>query len=77
MKRKLIPTDFTDPSTGEPLYVTMRKPRRWRYLLAEIRLFCGIVWRRWEDGRMDWRTAWEIAFGNSLYHSAKRAWEAR
>lgn len=70
MKRKLIQTDILG------LYVEMRKPRRWRYLLADVHLFLGIVWRPWESGRMDWRTAWDVAFGHSLYQNARRAWEA-
>lgn len=38
----------------------------WPYLprwAKRVHLFAVIVWRPWYGGRMDWRTAWAVAFG--------------
>ena len=57
----LRPTDLTDPATGEPLYVVAKIRPRWYWRCRRCWLFARIVWRRWETGRLDWRTAWAVA----------------
>jgi hypothetical protein len=55
-------TDITDPNTGEPLYIRQRVRSRWWYRYQRVKLFLGIVWRRYHDGRISFGTAREIAF---------------
>lgn len=59
-----LPTDIDDPATGEPLYVWAKVRPRWYWHWRRLSLFLGIVWRPcWGAGRLDWRTAWEVARG--------------
>ena len=66
-RTRLFPTDIIDPATGEPLYIECIIRPRWQaWILTRLwtaQLFLGIVWRRYEEGRIAWSTAWEIAKG--------------
>lgn len=63
MHSVMRPTDINDPVTGEPLYVLCKVRPRWYWHMRRLSLFLGIVWRHYEDSRIDWATAWDIARG--------------
>lgn len=63
MRSVMRPTDIIDPATGEPLWVLCKVRPRWYWHWCRMRLFLGIVWRRYEDSRMSWSLSWEIARG--------------
>ena len=44
------------------LYVYAKVRPRWYWTLKAAWLFVRIVWRRWDTARLDWGTAWQIAF---------------
>ena len=58
---KFVPTDVPNPETGEPLWVWTKVRPRWFWWMCRARLFLQIVWRRWEDGRLGAKLAWEVA----------------
>jgi hypothetical protein len=60
----LVPTVYTDPETGEPLYVEYIHRSKAVRIYQQLRLFASIVWRTWEPGyRIGVRTAWDVAKG--------------
>lgn len=48
---------------GEPLYAHAIVRPRWYWFLRRVKLFLGIVWRRWDAqcSRIDIRTAWSVS----------------
>ena len=43
------------------LWVVAKIRPRWYWLLRRVRLFLRIVWRRYENARLDWRTSWSVS----------------
>jgi hypothetical protein len=75
----LIATDITDPATGEPLYVTVKRRPLWWWLWKRACLLCGIAWRRWDDNdetRISLGTALAVAAIVYPMHdwSSQRRW---
>jgi hypothetical protein len=53
-------TIFAETDLGGWVYAKVRP--LWYWQLRRAWLFVRIVWRRWDTARLDWRTAWQIAF---------------
>lgn len=71
---RLVPVDI-----GNGLYARMRRPAWMEYAWRFVALFCGIVWRRWDEEctPIDVRTAPSIANGIngvSAYRHAMMSW---
>ena len=58
---RFLPTDITDPATGEPLYMWAKVRPRWYWTACKLQRFLGIVWREDWGGRMSIWTAWAVA----------------
>ena len=56
-------TDIPNAIEGGYCYVWAKVRPRWYWFYRRLRLFLGIVWRRYGPGytRMDWRTAWDVS----------------
>lgn len=79
MKPVLVPTDIDDPVTGEPLYVSYRLRPRWYIRCRQLWLFLRLLWRYPDDrpcSRIDWATAWEIAFRIMNEQELDPSWRA-
>lgn len=58
----LAQTDVRDPEINKPLYAYAKVRPRWYWTLRRLKLFLGIVWRKWDEGyRLSWSTAWEVS----------------
>lgn len=58
----LCPTDLSDPATGRPLYVWVRRRPWWWPAWRRLALFCRLVWREdMSGGVMGVRLAWTVA----------------
>jgi len=57
----LVQTDVW--ADGEALYAHAIVRPRWYWFLRRVKLFLGIVWRRFDPGctRMGIRTAWDVS----------------
>jgi len=61
-RRVFAETDVPNSMEGGNCYVWAKVRPRWYWFLRRVKLFLSIVWRpAWGDGRLDWRTAWEVS----------------
>ena len=57
----LIPTGLPNTIQGGELYAVACLRPGWYWAIRRLREFVWWLWRPVEEGRSDWRTAWDIS----------------